>query len=95
MIRNTRMQNLFRVQPSTGVSKNFIIQTYFYVEALEPDLKAAVSAGLHDKDAGETVEICIRAFRMLVVTLEVSKLLSVNRKKCYYGHHASMSIVYV
>jgi hypothetical protein len=95
MIRNTKMQNLFRVQPSTGISRNFIIQTYFYVEALEPGLKAAVSVGLHDKDVGETLDICTRAFRMLMVALEVSKLLSLNRQKCYYRHHVSMSIVYV
>jgi hypothetical protein len=78
MIRNTKMQNLFRMQPSCRVSFDFIPQTYYYISALEPDLKAAISSGLHDKDARETVENCIRGFHMLTTALEARKLLSVN-----------------
>jgi hypothetical protein len=78
MIRNTKMQNLFRVQPSCRVSFDFIPQTYYYISALEPDLKVAMSSGLHDKGARDTVEICIRGFRMLTVALEVFILLPVN-----------------
>jgi hypothetical protein len=80
MIRNTSMQNLFRQQPFARVSVDFIVQTYYYIEALEPGLKTAVSNGSNDK----TVEICIRAFRMLAIAMQVFKVLSVNEKKMLF-----------
>ena len=75
MIRNTKMQNLFRVQPSCKDSLDFLPQTYYYIFALEPDFKAAISSGLNDKGARQTVKNCNRGFRMLTAALEVFKLL--------------------
>lgn len=75
MVRNTKIQNLFRVQRSSRSSFDFLLQTYNYVIALEPELKEALlkfgeNSG-KSTSSDEMVDVCVRAFSMMAVALKV------------------------
>jgi len=87
MLRNKHMQNLFRFQRFNCSSFDFLIQSYQYLTALEPQLKESMRKGLEDRKCFETVEVFIRGFRMLTVALQGPNTL--NQKslaRCNMSH---------